>query len=221
MVEIDRYLSDLTELLKDSFGNRLVYAGLQGSYLREEATEDSDIDIMVVIEGLTVADLGTYRALIESLNHADKSCGFICSKSDLANWNPLEIANLLGSTKDYFGELRALVPDYSDQDIRNFVKLSVNNLYHEICHRYIHAAHEKSVADLPGTYKGVFFILQNIYYLTHREFVRTKAELLELLTGKDYEVLKRGMELNTGVPHDFQSSFEILFLWCQQTMKSV
>ena len=113
MVKIDRYLSDLTELLKDSFGNRLVYVGLQGSYLREEATENSDIDIMVVIEGLTVADLGTYRALVESLNHADKSCGFICSKSDLANWNPLEIANLLGSTKDYFGDVEKIYNDVS------------------------------------------------------------------------------------------------------------
>ena len=57
--------------------------------------------------------------------------------------------------------------------------LSVNNLYHEICHRYIHADREKSVAKLPGTYKGVFFVLQNLYYLTHGKFVVTKEELLQ------------------------------------------
>ncbi|MBQ9141799.1 MAG: nucleotidyltransferase domain-containing protein [Lachnospiraceae bacterium] len=32
---------------KDEFGDRLLYVGLQGSYLRGEATESSDIDIMV------------------------------------------------------------------------------------------------------------------------------------------------------------------------------
>ena len=195
--------------------------GLQGSYLREEATENSDIDIMVVIEGLTVADLGTYRALIESLNHADKSCGFICSKSDLANWNPLEIANLLGSTKDYFGELLALVPDYSDQDIRNFVKMSVNNLYHELCHRYVHGSEENLQEALPFCYKGVFFILQNLQYLRTEEFFGTKAAMLEKLRGKDRMVMERSLMLNRGEAFNFADSFELLFSWCQETLATI
>ncbi len=218
MIDIEQYISDLLCLLKGRFGSRLVYVGLQGSYLRGEATSDSDIDIMVVIDELCVIDLEQYRSVIASMEHFDKSCGFICGKSDLANWNPLEICHLLHTTKDFFGTLRKLVPAFTDEDIRNFVKMSVNNLFHEICHRYIHASRERNIAALPGTCKGVFFILQNITYLTQRVFAATKAELLPLLHGKDRKVLERSIALNNGISFDFRDSFDLLFAWCQEKL---
>ena len=49
MFKIDEYISSLIELLKVAYRERLLYVGLQGSYLRGEATDHSDIDIMVVI----------------------------------------------------------------------------------------------------------------------------------------------------------------------------
>ncbi len=42
MLGIEDYIGSLTQKLKDSFGERLIYVGLQGSYLRGEATSDSD-----------------------------------------------------------------------------------------------------------------------------------------------------------------------------------
>ncbi|MBQ6715695.1 MAG: nucleotidyltransferase domain-containing protein, partial [Clostridia bacterium] len=45
----EKYVLSLLSLLKKDFGERLLYVGLQGSYLRGEENEDSDIDIMVVI----------------------------------------------------------------------------------------------------------------------------------------------------------------------------
>lgn len=221
MVDIENYIRQLTELLKRQFDSRLLYVGLQGSYLRGEATDNSDIDIMVVIDELSVSDLDAYRTAIQSLERFDKSCGFICSKEDLANWNPLEICHLLNCTKDYFGVLGELVPAYTEGDIRNFIKMSVNNLYHEICHRYIHGDSDKNVAKLPGTYKGVFFILQNLYYLTYGKFVATKAELLQCLEGKNRAVLERSLSLNNRGDYDFAESFELLFSWCQDTLKSL
>ena len=221
MINIENYISKLIDFLHHQYSCRLLYVGLQGSHLRGEATENSDIDIMVVIDGLTVSDMDHYRTIIHSLGHFEKSCGFICSKTDLANWNPLEIHHLLNSTKDYYGTLTGLVPAYTKYDIRNFVKLNLNNLYHEICHRYIHAEPTKSIATLPFAYKSVFFILQNLHYLTHGEYIATKAELLPLLNGKDYAILKRSIELNNGISHDFSESFELLFTWCQDTLKSL
>ena len=221
MVDIKDYIRQLTDLLKQKFDSRLLYVGLQGSYLRGEATPNSDIDIMVVIDGLGIADMDAYRSIIESLSHFDKSCGSICAREDLANWNPLEIGHLLNTTKDYYGLLRDFVPGYTQQDIRNFIKLSLNNLYHEICHRYIHAGRDLNMEALPGSYKGVFFILQNLYYLRHGVFAATKAELLELLEGRDRAVLERALELNRGIPHEFADSFELLFAWCQESLKSI
>lgn len=221
MIDIESYIQQLIDLLKHQFGKRLLYVGLQGSYLRAEATPNSDIDIMVVIEKLDVSDLKAYRFIIESLEYSDKSCGFICSKTDLANWNPLEICHLLHSTKDCFGTLQLLVPAYTQQDIKDFVKLSLNNLYHEICHRYIHTDISQNTAQLPGTYKGVFFILQNLYYLTHSKFIATKTELLQELEGKNRAVLARSIELSRGISFDFSESFELLFTWCQETLQSI
>jgi predicted nucleotidyltransferase len=43
-------------LLRARFGARLCELTLFGSYARGEATEDSDVDVLVVIEGLTMAE---------------------------------------------------------------------------------------------------------------------------------------------------------------------
>lgn len=221
MIDSENYIAQLTEKLKKVFRDRLLYVGLQGSYLRGEATANSDIDIMIVIDGLCVQDLDSYRAIIESLDNSEKSCGFICSKEDLLCWNPLEICHLINSTKDCYGILELLVPVYTEQDIRNFIKLTLNNLYHEICHRYIHANMVKNTNSLPAAYKNVFFILQNLHYLQNRKFICTKAELLQLINGKNRDVLLRSIELSAGKNFDFNDSFTLLFSWCQETLKSL
>lgn len=218
MLNIESYLSSLLTLLQQNFGPRLVYVGLQGSYLRGEATENSDIDIMTVVDGLSVSDLEQYRTLVSSLEEPEKSCGFICSKTDLSHWNPLEICHLLHSTRDLFGRLRPLVPSYTEQDVRSYVKLSVNNLYHELCHRFIHGERGKAIAALPSLYQIAFFLLQNLYYLEHGLFPQTKAELLPLLSGRNHSVLKCAMTFKADSAFDFHACFELLFLWCQETL---
>lgn len=220
-MNINHYISVLTEHLVNKFGSRLIYLGLQGSYLRGEENKNSDIDIMVVLDSLRIEDMDQYRMIVKSMEHGDFSCGFICGKADIANWNPLEICHLVNSTKDYYGVLSELVPDYSETDIRNFVKMSLNNLYHEICHRYIHRGVERSKLALPETYQSVFFILQNLTYLRKGIFAVTKVELLDHLDGKDHQVLERAMNYKQGFQFDFDESFALLFTWCQETLQSV
>ena len=117
--------------------------------------------------------------------------------------------------------LEEWVPAYTMQDVRNFVKLSLNNLYHELCHRYIHGDREKNIEKLPGTYKGVFFILQNLYWLRYGKFIGNKEELLQRLSGRDYAVLLQSIELKNTRDYDFDKSFELLFVWCQETMHAI
>lgn len=221
MIVIETVLLQLTERLRQALGDKLIYVGLQGSYLRGEATPASDIDIMTIIDGLNASDLATYRSIIRSMDHADKFCGFICSRTDMLHWNPLEICHLLHCTQDYFGTLRNLVPPYTEADIRSFVKMSLNNLHHEISHRFIYADAETNNACLPGTYKGVFFILQNLYYLRHGEYHATKSAMLQAAKGKDRTVLERAMELAKGEPCNFDESFQLLFDWCHETLMTL
>ena len=218
MFRIYEYVDELIILLKDAFGERLMYIGLQGSYLRNEETKNSDIDIMAVIDNISVEDLKTYQKALVSVGNFDKSCGFICGKADLEHWNPLEICHLLNTTKDYYGELKKLVPAYTTEDERNYVKLSLNNLYHEICHRYIHADREYNVIKLPITCKSVFFIMQHLYYLKSGNFISTKRELLERVQDEDKIVLELSISLQDHTDYDFDRAFFVLFHWCQNAL---
>jgi hypothetical protein len=221
MFRIDEYIDELTGKLIDDFGERLEYVGLQGSYLRHEETENSDIDVMVVIDNISVEDLNTYQKTLVSIGNYDKSCGFICGKTDLEHWNPLEIFHLLNTTKDYYGELKNLVPTYTIEDERNYVKLNLNNLYHEICHRYIHTDREYNISRLPITCKSVFFIMQHLYYLDSGNFILTRRELLECVQGEDRTVLELSMSLQNHSDYDFDSAFSILFNWCKNMLSKI
>lgn len=221
MFQTDEYIGELINTLKTAFGERLVYIGLQGSYLRGEATPNSDIDIMAVIDRLSPEDLKTYRNALVSAGNFEKSCGFICGKSDLANWNPLEIFHLLNATKDYYGELKTLVPAYTAEDEKNYVKLSLNNLFHEICHRYVHADRERNISRLPSTCKSVFFIIQHLHYLDSGVFVQTKRELLERVHGDDKAVLELCLSLQNNADYDFDSAFSLLFNWCRNALLKI
>ena len=218
MFDAEAYMEECRARLKKTFGERLLYVGLQGSYLRSEATEHSDIDVMVVLDGMTAQDLDSYRDVIAALPHPEKSCGFICGKDELAHWNPLEICHLLHTTKDYLGELKALVPLYSQHDIVNFIKYSIGNLEHEICHRYVHTDKQNSAQKLPYTYRSVFFILQNLYYLKDGVFYPTKNELLKHLEGEDREIMARMMSFGDAPNYDFDAAFTQLLTWCQRTL---
>ena len=221
MFRIDEYIDELIDLLKHAFGERLVYIGLQGSYLRNEETKNSDIDIMAVIDNISVEDLQTYQKALVSVGNFDKSCGFICGKADLEHWNPLEICHLLNTTKDYYGELKKLVPSYTMEDERNYVKLSLNNLYHEICHRYVHADRAYNISKLPITCKSVFFIMQHLYYLSSGYFIQTKRELLQCVRDEDKTVLELSISLQNGIDYDFEEAFLVLFNWCQNALLRV
>ena len=85
-----------------------------------------------------------HRDILKEIGWYEKSCGFICGKEDLANWNPLEAVQLKYTTKDLFGKLENLLPPATRQDEVNYVKISLGNFYHEICHRYIHGGDEIS-----------------------------------------------------------------------------
>ena len=221
MFKAEEYIQTLTQRLKNEYKNRLVYIGLQGSYLRGEATENSDIDIMVVIRDITVTDLTIYKNIILKLQDYDKSCGFICGLQELQNWNPLEICHLLHTTKDYYGTLANLVPEYTKDDVRTFVKMSIGNLYHELCHRYVHNSEENNIAMLPFTYKSVFFVLQNVHYLESGVFLETKNELSKALTCTDKLVLDTAISMSRGEIFDFDKAFSLLFEWCKEKLLKV
>jgi len=221
MVDVKRYMERLIPLLKERFGTRLAYVGLQGSYQRGEANENSDIDVMAVIDGLTAEDLTAYRAAVQSAGNGDKACRFLCGRTELACWNPLELCHLLHTTTDWYGELAPMLPAWTDADVRRFVQLSLCNLYHELCHRRIYGSREKNESRLPGTCRPVFFILQNLHYLRTGDFCQTHEALLKALGGADRAMLRTSMALKNGEPFEFDAVFAQTLDWCSRTLESV
>lgn len=212
MFQLSSYLDQLISECRSVFGDRLLYVGLQGSYLRGEANENSDIDVMLVLDRLTVEDMHAYKSILKRIGYYEKSCGFICGRDELMRWNPLEICQLRHTTKDLFGNLSDYLPTASRADEINYVKLSIGNLYHELCHRYIHADSEKNRIRFRDTCKGMFFLLQNLVYLETGIFAVTKKELRSLVSEEDRIMLSM-----TDLPDefDFDRMFRFAFEWIQ------
>ena len=218
MFDLDSYLNDLISSCRTAFGERLLYVGLQGSYLRGEAHENSDIDVMVILDRLSVQDMDWYREILKRIGFYERSCGFICGRDELFCWNPLEVCQLRHTTKDLLGVLTDYLPPATQEDEVNYVKLSLGNLYHELCHRYIHADRERNVVAFRGICKEVVFLMQNLYYLESGHFILAKRELKEAVSAEDRRVLELA-ELPGGF--DFDQAFSVLFAWCQRTFARV
>ena len=217
MLDAQTCMNELAQRLRAAFGGRLIYLGLQGSYARGEADERSDLDVMCVLEGLSAADLDAYRQIIQGLPWAEKACGFICGREELAAWNPLEIACLVRTTHDWVGSLSALVPEYTGEDLRRHVQLSAGNLYHELCHRRIYRGAARSLEALPGCFKAAMYILQALTLLETGVFPPSTAALTALPCPADARVASRGVELRRGdTPRE--EDFSLLLDWCGQVM---
>ena len=55
--------------------------------------------------------------------------------------------------ENLFGILMDYLPPAAREDEINYVKLSLGNLYHELCHRYIHADWDRNAARFRHTRK--------------------------------------------------------------------
>ena len=215
--DIEVYMQKIKQELLNTFGDELVYLGLQGSFRRGEARESSDIDVMVILEEFTVERMTEYREILKRVGNFNKSCGFICGRKEMKNWNRFEICQLLHETKDYYGTLSQLVPAYSRQDVQDYLKTGAGNLYHELCHRYIHAP-DTLQEVLPFLYKGTFYLLQNRHWLNTGEYLQDGTELLTCLSGLDETVLQIGIKMREGISCKQEEAFEALFLWCREIL---
>ncbi len=222
MPDFARYIEEMTADLQTAFGDRLCYVGLQGSYLRGEAHAGSDLDLMVVIDALTPHDLDTYRACLANRSSDIPSCGFLCGKEELSAWNPLEILHLRHSTRNLYGELAPLLPPGTLEEHRRYVQLSLGNLYHALCHRYVHGAVQGRAQSLGSHEKELFFILQDLHYLRCGDFAPTRAALYDALAPAERAVWDAVKRAQDDPEHcDFAGTFALLFGWCQSTMQEI
>lgn len=91
MIDINGWMNDFLQKLNEAFANRVWFVGLQGSYGRGEATETSDIDVVVILDELSVSDIQTYQDMLDTLPHRALICGFVSGKDEIMNWEPSDL----------------------------------------------------------------------------------------------------------------------------------
>lgn len=91
---INPVLNELKQELQELYGERLAYITLYGSQARNEATPDSDIDILVALHGNIepCAEISNTGEIVSKISlHYDTvlSCLFISEKEYLNHISPL------------------------------------------------------------------------------------------------------------------------------------
>lgn len=194
MIDVELWMNEAIACLQKSFGARLLFVGLQGSYRRGDARADSDIDILTILNTLDVADLKIYREILRSLPEGEKAGGFTCGREELLVWPPLEIFQFAQDTDAWYGDLAPLLPPVTRRDTALGARASVSSLHHYTAYLYVSGDKATYVDDLKEAYKGFFFAMQVVQYLRSGVYTRTKKELLPLLSNNEAELLRCSMD---------------------------
>ncbi|MBD5118709.1 MAG: nucleotidyltransferase domain-containing protein [Clostridiales bacterium] len=193
MVDIENWMKELAGKLADEFGPRLLFLGLQGSYGRGEATEDSDIDVVTVLDEAELADLDAYRAIVSAMPEGKKACGFLCGAAELKSWPKYDLLGVARDTRDVYGSLAELLPPLDRNDLADAVAVGASGLYHAAVHTYLYGGKEKRPRFLANAHKSIFFALRAWHELRTGEAVRTKRDLLLRLSGDERKLLEWGV----------------------------
>ena len=112
------------------FGERIRFLGIQGSYGRGEATAESDIDVVLLLDGLQLEDLQTYDEAVSALPMREKLCGFVGGWEELIHWDKADLFQFIQDTRALRGSLDDLWREITKKDIQRAVHKGACDLYH-------------------------------------------------------------------------------------------
>lgn len=185
MIPIENWIALYKAAILETFGSRVLYIGLQGSYARHEAQEGSDIDPVLILDQVTLSDLTLYRAVTDRLPSSELLCGFVSGKEELTGWLKPDLFHFYHDTIDLYGKLSDLLPEILPEDAREAVLTGACALYHACSHNYLH----KRESDLGGYLKSACYILKAKYFCETGVYLHSKKEMLPHMTGTDQKIL--------------------------------
>ncbi len=222
--ETRRWLDVYVSRVRDAFGNRLLYAGCNGSQARGEATAASDIDVNIVLDRLAGDDLVKYRALARAAAGNRKICGFICGRAEMQAWPRHEIFQFTQGSVTLFGTLEGMAAPPSKSEIWENILNTASGIYHLVCHSFIYGGDPAQAAEgLFEAYKLAFFVLQEWAYVTKDAYMPTKKELLKALRRENRAVLETLMnwdDLKADRKEAPEKYFFALMGWAGDMMQS-
>ena len=213
MINITAWMQDFLQKINKTFADRVWFVGLQGSYCRGEATETSDIDIVVILDNFSTADIRTYNAMLDTLPHRELICGFISGTSEIMNWEPSDLFQFYYDTTPIQGSLNEVLALIDACAVNRAIKIGACNIFHGCVHNMLH---EKSDDILRGLYKSATFVVQAIAFKQTGNYMSHQKELLHVVSSDEREILKTFMDLKNGGTVDFNLMSETLFTWAKK-----
>ncbi len=210
MIDISTWMNQFLQTVNKTFGERIWFIGLQGSYGRGEATETSDIDIVLILDKLSAKDIQTYNYMLDTLSHREQICGFLSGKKELLNWEPSDLFQFYYDTKPIKGNLDELLLLIDESAINRAIKIGACNIYHGCVHNMLY---EKSDEILKGLYKSASFVIQAICFKETGNYIRHQNDLLKTVSPDERVILETFYDLKNGRTPDFQKMSETLFHW--------
>ena len=216
MTDINIWTDNFLKALDEAFPDRIYFAGLQGSYSRGEATDNSDIDMVVILDNLSANDIATYNAMLDTLPHRELICGFLSGKDEILSWEPSDLFQLYYDTTPIRGSLDEALALLDESAINRAIKIGACNIYHGCVHNMLY---EKSEDILRGLYKCASFTLQAVAFRSTGKYIRKQKNLLSVLSGEDKVICETFLKLKNGGIVEFDSMSEALFNWAKIHIK--
>ena len=213
MIDITAWMKNFLKSLNETFANRVWFVGLQGSYGRGEATETSDIDVVVILDELSAMDIQTYNDMLDTLSHRDLICGFLSGKSEVLNWEPSDLFQFCHDTTPIQGSLDEVMAVIDESAINRAIKIGVCNIYHGCVHNMLH---EKSEDILKGLYKSASFVVLAIAFMQSGKYVKHQSELRDVVSSEEMVIVDTFLNLKNGGTADFNLMSEALFAWSKK-----
>ena len=213
MIDVTFWMQNFLQTLNETFVNRVWFVGLQGSYARGEATETSDIDVVVILDKLSAIDIWTYKEMLDTLPHRERICGFLSGKDDIMNWEPSDLFQFCHDTTPIQGSLDAVLTVVDESAVNRAIKIGVCNIFHGCVHNMLH---EKSNDILRGLYKSASFVVQAIVFKQTGNYIKHQEALLAVAMPDEKAVINTFLSLKKGDTVDFLPMSETLFVWAKQ-----
>jgi len=213
MIDMDAWMKNFLQTLNETFANRVWFVGLQGSYGRGEATETSDIDIVVILDELSALDIQTYNNMLDTLSHRELICGFLSGKNEILNWEPADLFQFYYDTKPIKGSLDELLPLIDDTAVTRSIKIGACNIYHGCVHNMLY---EKSEEILRGLYKSASFAIQAIAFKQTGKYISHQKDLLGIVSPDERVIVETFLKLKNGGAASFDTMSESLFNWAKR-----
>ena len=210
MIEINTWMNEFLSTINDAFGDRVWFVGLQGSYGRGEATETSDIDVVVILDELSITDIHKYNAMLNTLPYRELICGFVSGKDELLNWEPSDLFQFCNDTTPIIGSLDEVMAVVDDTAVNRAIKNGACNIYHGCVHNMLH---EMSEDILKGLYKSAAFVIQAITFKQTGKYIRSQSDLLQIALPEEQRIINTSTYLKNGGAIDFEKMSQELFVW--------